>query len=191
MSPAFLNWGGDRVSAGTQCRFTHLNIRWVTGLHRTPSPPSVFPQPAVQCYWPHPSSKSSAKYACSAWCRASLLGNSTFLSVAGGLSTGQAAVFLPILLTDLRSWLYIQPFQGIGSAVRRVCGLVDIPPCGSCFTLCLGRLPPWHQQMNHVLEIHPGPSVFARWWNKEKIITGPKKKNLTVVISKGEALSAS
>lgn len=144
---------------------------------RTPSPPSIFPQPAVWCYWPHPSCKSSAKYARLAWCRASLLSNSTFLSVAGGLSTDQVAVFLLILLTDLRSWLYIQVFQGI-------CGICSGKGLWFgwrpstrflCYFLCLGRLTPWYQQMNHVLEIHPGPSILVSWWSKEKIITRPKK----------------
>ena len=116
---------------------SHISI--LAGLQprscRTPSPPHVFPQPAVRCYWPHPSCKSSAKYACSAQCRASLLSNSTFLCVAGGLSTDQATVFLLILLTDLRSWLCIQPSRAfVVFTVGRVYSMVDVLPCGSCFT---------------------------------------------------------
>lgn len=40
---------------------------------------------------------------------------------------------------------------------------------------CLSRLTPWYQQVNHVLEKHPGPSILVSWWSKENIITRPKK----------------
>lgn len=148
---------------------------------------SPCPQPALRGDWPPPSCNSLAKCTCSARCRASLLSNSTFLSVAGGPSADQAAVVLLTLLTDWRSWLYIQPFRGI----RGICSgkglwLGWLPSMWFPFdSWCLGRLTPWHQQMIHVLEIHPGPSIFDSWWSKEKIITGPKNSNSEMVFING------
>lgn len=104
-----------------------------------PSPPRAFLQPAVLCCWPEPSGKSSAKYACSTQGKASLLSNSTFLSVAG-LSTDQAMVSAHpscrLMLLALHLGIpWCVPSAVVLLAVGK--DSADVPQHSSCSAFCV------------------------------------------------------
>lgn len=157
----------------------------------------VFPQPAVLRYWPHPSCKSSAKYACAARCRASLRSKSTFLSVAGGLLTDHAAASLLIFLADWRSWLcvwtFLGAFPGHSWYLQWEGALASLPSLHAVLvSLSVSRWtnPPdskrWSGPWDTSWTLHPGQLMKPRGDNYRT-----KKNNSEGVNSKRGSLSAS